>query len=592
MSVFKCADTSTSTPRLPATLAPQHKVLELFAGVGGFHHGLEQANQQRHALGLPRAFDVVWASQWEPGSKKQHAARVYQARWGLAPVNRDLAEVLDDPAELARIDALAPTMVVGGFPCQDYSVARPASQSEGLKGKKGVLWWSIHRLLEIRIEAGQPVQQVLLENVDRLISSPSACPGRDLATILASLQSLGYAASWKVVNSGEYGYAQRRKRVFIAAVHQSTPEYQHLQAAASDPLTLLTSANPLAQAFPGDMTGTVASFELGHDVYEAQESYQPDAGGKSRFANTGVCIGGLVFTGKVCAPTLSDFTAFTGHPKPLTLGDVVVQTRDVPESFYINHTAMAPWEYAKGAKSIPRVSATGFAYNFSEGAMSFPDSLDRPSRTIITSEGGTSASRTKHVVRAADGRLRRLTPEELEELNGFPRGFTSLEGVNDIARARLMGNALITGVVACIAAAMVEGAPSDPVARTATDSIASRADFANGLPRSGIVHNFADTLHLTDLVSTGDWTYSLSLYADLTCALFFDVKLVGHFMPTVAYRFTSLANLRDNVGTRLAATRIPPPLLAAILGAIPKFIADAELAYTTGQQSLQPILET
>jgi DNA (cytosine-5)-methyltransferase 1 len=563
-------------------------VLELFAGVGGFHHGLEQANHQRETLGLPRAFDVVWASQWEPGSKKQHAARVYAARWGLTPVNRDLAEVLDDADEMAHIDALAPTMVVGGFPCQDYSVARSAPQSQGLQGKKGVLWWSIHRLLKIRIAAGQPIQQLMLENVDRLINSPSTCRGRDFAIILASLQSLGYAASWKIVNSGEYGYAQRRKRVFIVAVHQGTPEYQRLQAAASDPLTLLTSANPFARAFPGDMTGPVTGFELGHDIYEAQESYQPGAGGKSRFANTGVCIGGQVFTGKVCALKLPDYTAFTGHALPLTLGDVVAQTHDVPASFYIDSTAMAPWEYAKGAKSIPRISATGFAYNFSEGAMSFPDSLDRPSRTIITSEGGASASRTKHVVRAADGRLRRLTPEELEELNGFPRGFTSLEGVNDIARARLMGNALITGVVACIAAAMVEGAPSNPVGKTAAGSIASRADFGNGLPRSGIVHNFAETLHLTDAVSTGDWTYSLYLYADLTCALYFDVKLVGHFMPTVAYRFTSLANLRDDVGTRLATTRIPPPLLSAVLGAIPKFIADAEVAYQTGQYYSRP----
>ena len=592
MSVFKCVDTSTSSPHLPANLAPPHKVLELFAGVGGFHHGLEQANNQRQALGLPRAFDIVWASQWEPGSKKQHAARVYQARWGLAPVNRDLFEVLDDADELARIDALAPTMVVGGFPCQDYSVARPASQSQGLQGKKGVLWWAIHRLLQIRIEAGQPIQQVMLENVDRLISSPSACPGRDLATILASLQSLGYAASWKVVNAGEYGYAQRRKRVFIVAVHQSTPEYQRLQAAALDPVTLLTDASPLAQAFPGDMAGTVASFQLGEDIFTTQEHYRPTAGGKSRFANAGVCIGGRVVTASIKAPALVDFNDYVGQAQAMTLGDVVGRTTDVPESFYLDEATLPKWKYLKGAKSIDRVAASGFAYAFSEGAIAFPDALDKPSRTVITSEGGPSASRTKHVVQAADGRLRRLTPEELEELNGFPRGFTSLDAVNDIARARLMGNALITGVVACIAAAMVEDAPSDPIGKTATGSIASRADFGNGLPRSGIVHNFADTLHLTDLVSTGDWTYSLYLYADHTCALHFDVKLVGHFMPTVAYRFTSLANLRGNIGTRLATTRIPPPLLSAILGAIPKFIADAELAYSTWKHSLQPILAT
>ena len=199
----------------------------------------------------------------------------------------------------------------------------------------------------------------------------------------------------------------------------------------------------------------VTSFELGADVYAAQVGYQTAAGGKSQFANAGVCIGGRVFTGKVRAVAVPDCTAFTGHPLALTLGDVVAQTRDVPESFYIPNAAIAQWEYAKGAKSVPRVSATGFSYDFKEGAMAFPDALDKPSRTVITSEGGASASRTKHAVRAVDGRLRRLTPEELEELNGFPRGFTQLGGVNDIARAKLMGNALITGVVARIGLAMV-----------------------------------------------------------------------------------------------------------------------------------------
>lgn len=449
-----CAQASTSTTPASHT----HRVIELFAGVGGFHFGLEQVNQQRQAQGLPRAFDVVYANQWEPKGKHQHAARIYEAQFGMAAACRDLMQVLDDSAEMARIHALAPTMLMAGFPCQDYSVAKPSS--EGIEGKKGVLWWGIHRMLQARIAAGQPIQQVLLENVDRLISSPSACPGRDFAIILASLQSLGYGVSWQVVNSGEYGFAQRRKRVFIVAVHNSTAQFQRLKQAATGDLSgLLVNATPLAQALPVHLAHAVTSFELCGDVYAAQEGYQA-AGGKSQFANAGVCIGGRVFTGKVRAVELQDFTAFTGHAQPLTLGNVVTQSRDVPESFYITDVAIAQWEYAKGAKSVPRVSATGYAYNFSEGAMAFPDALDRPSRTIITSEGGTSVSRTKHVVRDAGGRLRRLVPEELEALNGFPRGFTQLEGVNDIARAKLMGNALITGVVARIAAAMVESTPA------------------------------------------------------------------------------------------------------------------------------------
>ncbi len=489
-------------------------------------------------------------------------------------------QVLDDSTEMSRIYALAPTMLVAGFPCQDYSVAKPSSKSEGIEGKKGVLWWGIHRMLQAHIAAGQPVQQVLLENVDRLISSPSACPGCDFAVILASLQSLGYGVSWQVVNSGEYGFAQRRKRVFIVAVHQSTPQFQRLKQATTGDLTgLLVDATPLAQALPVQLAHAVSSFELGKDVYETQVGYQTAAGGKSQFANAGVCIDGRVFTGKVRAAELQDCTAFTGHNLPLTLGDVVAQTQDVPESFYIPDTAIAQWEYVKGAKSVPRVSATGFAYNFSEGAMAFPDALDRPSRTIITSEGGTSVSRTKHVVRDADGRLRRLTPEELEALNGFPCGFTKLDGVNDIARARLMGNALITGVVTCIAAAMVEDAPARPVGPTAAGSMVNQCDVDRSLSHESIGHTYTDTLHITDGVSTGDWTFSLYLYADRTCALRFDARLVGHFMPTVLYRFASVADLRDNVGSRMQSSRIPSPLLTALFAAVPQFVADAALAY-------------
>lgn len=576
-----CAQASTSTT------AP-HRVIELFAGVGGFHFGLEQVNQQRQAQGLPRAFNVVYASQWEPKGKHQHAARVYEAQFGLAPVCRDLMEVLDDRAEMARIHALAPTMLVAGFPCQDYSVAKPTSKSEGIEGKKGVLWWGIHRMLQARIAAGQPIKQLMLENVDRLISSPSACPGRDFAIILASLQSLGYGVSWQVVNSSEYGFAQRRKRVFIVAVHESTPQFQRLkQAAEGDLSRLLVDATPLAQALPVRLDRSVASFELGGDVYAAQASYQAAAGGKSQFGNAGVCVGGRVFTGKVCAVASSDCTAFTGHPQPLTLGDVVARTQDVPESFYINDAAIARWEYAKGAKSVPRISATGFAYDFKEGAMAFPDALDRASRTVITSEGGTAASRTKHAVRAADGRLRRLTPEELEELNGFPRRFTLLAGVNDIARARLMGNALITGVVACIAGAMVDSTPAlaVPIAMRHITGYPMRTDA-----QRTVIHAVGWTLLCGRGGETAEWKTSIGLIGDLTCSVFacplHEVGLSRSRMVSVKFR--SMADLRDNLALALSKKRLPKAVLAKLSAAVPDFLLDAEVAYQTGQYHSRP----
>lgn len=137
------------------------------------------------------------------------------------------------------------------------------------------------------------------------------------------------------------------------------------------------------------------------------------------------------------------------------LGDVVSMSESVPSEFYLNEDSLERWRHLKGAKSILRTKAGGYVYSYSEGAVAFPDPLDKPSRTIITSEGGSGASRTRHAVMTVDGRIRRLTPEELEELNGFPRGFTAVDALSASQRAFLMGNALVCGVVTRIAAAMV-----------------------------------------------------------------------------------------------------------------------------------------
>ena len=190
------------------------KVVELFAGVGGFRLGLEKNN-----------FEVVWSNQWEPSTKRQHASMVYEARFGKenhsnedinVVVTRDVEEVPDHD------------LLVGGFPCQDYSVATTLKNSKGLRGKKGVLWWAIHKILEAK---ENPLKYLFLENVDRLLKSPSAQRGRDFAVMLQSLNELGYAVEWRVINAAEYGMPQRRRRVFFIGFHKSTQLYQQLQEA-------------------------------------------------------------------------------------------------------------------------------------------------------------------------------------------------------------------------------------------------------------------------------------------------------------------------------------------------------------------------
>ncbi|MBB5462340.1 DNA (cytosine-5-)-methyltransferase [Paraburkholderia sp. Cpub6] len=423
---------------------------DLFAGVGGFRLALESIH------GAP--FEFSLSCQWEPSTRVQHASMVYQNHWpGGVHLNEDIQSVLASEEGCALVRETKIDVVCAGFPCQDYSVARPLSQSQGLAGKKGALWWPLAQLLRERNDDNRPVQYLMLENVDRLISSPVGSRGRDFAVILSTLRALGYAAEWRVLNSAEYGHAQRRKRVYICAYHESTGIFQKLRAA-----TLEQDGTPLAQtllydAFPCTLVNALDAVQPALSVLpeplNEQLAYRPLSNGRSRFGNIGLMLEGAVYTCAAKAATITDFTRFTGHHDALTLGDVVRQTGLVPSAFYIKPEDEARWLQAKAAKVTPR-QANGFEYNYSEGAMSFPDSLDRPSRTIITSEGGTTPSRTKHAIRDASGRLRRLTPEELESLNGFPRGFTELQGVSDAARARLMGNALVVPMIQRIGEAL------------------------------------------------------------------------------------------------------------------------------------------
>jgi DNA (cytosine-5)-methyltransferase 1 len=432
-------------------------VLEFFAGVGGFRGGLEGFPGLDEAGSGQRQFQVVWSNQFEPSTKRQHASEVYAARWGSeGHLNEDINHVLASSEKFSQLLATNADVLVGGFPCQDYSVAKSASAAAGIEGKKGVLWWSIHETLRRHLEAGQPIKHVILENVDRLLKSPTACRGRDFAIILASLGQLGYAVEWQVVNAADYGFPQRRRRVFIVAHHYSTGAYRTIADANVGSSTFLLSdhipwdfaESVLKAALPWETKSALTAFSLPADPLEAQGSYTSLANGDTRFLTSGVYINGEVATLETSA-RVPDAANGQGAFPVRTLGDVVKATgeKSIPAEYFISPEEISKWSFLKGGKSLKRTSRTGHEYIYSEGAMSFPDPLDRPARTIITAEGGSAASRFKHVVQANDGRLRRLLPEELETLNGFPRGFTALDGVSDTKRAFFMGNALVTGIV-------------------------------------------------------------------------------------------------------------------------------------------------
>ena len=390
-------------------------VAELFAGVGGFRLGLEKSD-----------FKIVWSNQWEPSTKVQHASLVYENQFGSENhSNEDISKVLTE--EIPDHDLLC-----GGFPCQDYSVATTLHNSKGLKGKKGVLWWSIHRILE---EKKNPPKYLLLENVDRLLKSPSNQRGRDFAVMLQSLNELGYAVEWRVVNAAEYGMPQRRRRVFFLGYHKSTKLFAEMTSC--NPTNWINKDGVLANSFPvKEINGLFPyEFKLNEDLVEITNKFNKN-GTISPFQNSGVMISGRVSTFKTEANYNGD---------KVVLGDIL-QNGEVKDDFFIDENDKDKWLYLKGAKTIERISSDGHSYNYSEGSMVFPDALDNASRTIITGEGGKSPSRFKHVVETKRG-LRRLSPVELERLNMFPDDHTKLDGITDTKRAFFMGNALVVGVV-------------------------------------------------------------------------------------------------------------------------------------------------
>lgn len=393
------------------------KVVELFAGVGGFRIGLESASD---------AYETIWNNQWEPSTLHQDASLVYKARFGFkGHVNRDINLVKTE--EIPDHDLL-----VGGFPCQDYSVAATLSRSGGIEGKKGVLWWQIYRILEEK--RGKRPKYIFFENVDRLLNSPATQRGRDFAIILASLADLGYTVEWRIINAADYGMPQRRRRTYIVGYLNNSTVANKIETMDD----WLEFDGVMAQAFPFKVSEKTQSvFDIKGTIQEVSSMF--NKGEKdSPFRNAGIMFNRHVYS-------VDAIPVYEGPSQ--MLGDILVDEDFIPEEFFISEKELPKWQYEKGAKKINRVSKEGFEYVFSEGGMAFPDDLDKPSRTMITGEGGPSPSRFKHVVQTPSGRYRRLIPIEMERLNMFPDNHTYHPEVSDSRRAFLMGNALVCGIV-------------------------------------------------------------------------------------------------------------------------------------------------
>jgi DNA (cytosine-5)-methyltransferase 1 len=393
-------------------------VVELFSGVGGFRVGLNDVKLVNNKVKEKPIFDFVWANQWEPSTKTQHAFECYITRFGntFHHSNEDISKVNKE---------LIPdhTLLVGGFPCQDYSVARSLSKEQGIQGKKGVLWWEIHEILKYK----RP-PFVLLENVDRLLKSPSKQRGRDFGVMLRSMNDLGYGVEWRVINAADYGFAQRRRRVFIFGFHKSTNFYLSLSKQSHN--TILEESGLFSSTFK--VTGSSKSSSVSITKKEFSDLADLSDNFKFDFYNSGIALKHKI--------TTSNLIPLTIKPTPLSK---IVLKQPVDSKYYLDKD-LAKFEYLKGSKKIPR-SKNGNDYVYSEGAIPFPDPLSKPARTMLTSEGTTN--RSTHIIEdPTNGKYRKLTPVETERLNGFPDNWTNT-GMNDSRRYFMMGNALVTGVL-------------------------------------------------------------------------------------------------------------------------------------------------
>ena len=400
-------------------------VVELFAGVGGFRCGFNEVNFDGKEVTEENNWNFVWANQWEPSTKTQAAFDCYCERFG-----KSKNHVCKDIADVDKKSIPNHTILVGGFPCQDYSVARSLSNEKGIEGKKGVLWWQIAEILETK----QP-PFVLLENVDRLLRSPSTQRGRDFGIMLRSLLDNGYAVEWRVINAAEYGFPQKRRRVFIFAYHNSTNYFKKMKNFSGEQIVyskgIFASNFPIKDIQLDDGSKNISS-EYYKDIVYISDEFD------FHFFNAGCMVDGLIHTYKVESTDCENIT---------TLGDIL-EKGEVDEKYFLIDEKFKKFKKLKDSKRIKRTKPNGETYYFSEGKLSFPDKLDVPARTMLTSESTTN--RSSHVVKDnVSGNLRTLTPVEAERIQMFPDNWTNIESKAMTERRRffMMGNALVVGVV-------------------------------------------------------------------------------------------------------------------------------------------------
>lgn len=437
----------------------KYKVFSMFDGVGGFIVSLNNANKYLNT----NFYEVTHSNQYEPSRKSQDAYQVGKYNFpNIKHNNQDITNISNEYFDELKANNV--NMIVGGFPCQDYSVARSKKHELGIEGKKGVLFWEIIRAVE-HIDP----DYLILENVDRLLKAPSKQRGRDFAVMLAAFNQLNYSVEWRVINAAEYGCSQRRRRVFILVYKNTTPIALDNEINKDNYQDYLLHNSVFSKQFPVKDTVNKKreSYAKLSDSDDNSDTYILNVSDnfEGRFWNSGVMKNGKYYT----IDTIPELE------EPKTLGTVITEAKqyyeatygkdsysDYLENFIIkDKNKIEKFEYLRGPKKIKRTSPDGHEWTYAEGGMSAHDDLNLPARTMLTSEG--SVNRSTHFIKYNDT-FRLLTPIEAELLQGFTPEWTKykindkneIEVVSNRMRMFFMGNALVTDIVKRIAIQLAE----------------------------------------------------------------------------------------------------------------------------------------
>ncbi|MBR1454489.1 MAG: DNA cytosine methyltransferase, partial [Lachnospiraceae bacterium] len=215
--------------------------------------------------------------------------------------------------------------------------------------------------------------------------------------------------------------------IYIFAYHKKTKMYVKIKN--ETPNDIMKSNGIFATAFPITELKDIKVSNIKHynDLVQISNEYKFD------FKKTGFMIDGKITTADF------EFNEFEN----VTLDDIL-EKKEIEEKYFLTKKQIEKFKYLKGSKKIKRITTNGHEYIYSEGAMAFPDDLNMPGRTMLTSEG--TVNRSTHVVKdIRTGRKRFLTSIECERLNQFPDNWT--DTMNDKKRHFVMGNALVTGIV-------------------------------------------------------------------------------------------------------------------------------------------------